>query len=173
MPRENDSWRAWAPIAAMTMSWIVATGSLPHPGSAVQDLTVGKDTLPDWLAGYWVGEGFGGTVEELWTPRRADTMAGTFRLTVARRVQLYEFMTLTVTEGHPVIRVKHFNADGSPWEDSREWVEFPFERLSRRGIYFDGLSYELVDDATLRVRVAVGHSDGRAAVEELVLRRVR
>ncbi len=133
---------------------------------------VGSDILPTWLAGHWEGSGFGGVVEETWTPPSGETMLGTFRLSVGGRAQLFEFMVLSVEDGQPVIRVKHFNADGSPWEDRDEWVMFPFERSSEHAIFFGGLTYELLGDDRLRVAVSVGHADGTAEVAELRLRKV-
>jgi hypothetical protein len=33
-----------------------------------------------WIQGRWVGEGLGGTVEEIWSPPIGDSMLGMFRL---------------------------------------------------------------------------------------------
>ena len=99
-------------------------------------------------------------------------MLGTFRLSVGGRAQLFEFMVLSVEDAHPAIRVKHFNADGSPWEKADEWVMFPFERSSERAIFFGGLTYELLGDDRLRVTVSVEHADGTAEIAVLHLRKV-
>lgn len=134
-------------------------------------LAAASDVLPAWLAGHWEGSGFGGGVEETWTPPRDGTMLGTFRLSVGGEARLFEFMILYVEDGHPAIRVKHFNADATPWEDRNEWVMFPFERSSEEGLFFAGLSYELLSSDELRVAVTVGH-DGTSEIEELRLRKV-
>ena len=34
-----------------------------------------------WLAGYWEGEGLGGTMEDIWMPPRDGVILGAFRLT--------------------------------------------------------------------------------------------
>lgn len=72
----------------------------------------------------------------------------------------------------PAIRVKHFNADATPWEDRDEWVTFPFERSSEEALFFGGLSYELLSPDELRVAVSVGHADGTSEIEELRLFKV-
>lgn len=105
-------------------------------------------------------------------PPRGGTMVGTFRLSVGGKPQIFEFMTLSVEDGQPVIRVKHFNADSSPWEDRDVWVMFPYERSTEHGIFFGGLTYELLEPEKLRVTVYVGRSDGTSETEKLILQKV-
>lgn len=33
-----------------------------------------------WLTGYWIGEGLGGTIEDVWLPPRGGVLLGAFRL---------------------------------------------------------------------------------------------
>ena len=144
-------------------------GNLTHDSAQA---TGTSPVLPVWLAGRWEGSGFGGWAEEMWMPPRGGPMVGTFRLSVGGKPQIFEFMTLSVEDGQPVIRVKHFNADSSPWEDRDVWVMFPYERSTEHGIFFGGLTYELLEPEKLRVTVHVGRSDGTSETEELILQKV-
>lgn len=167
-----------ATAAVVTPTLICVTGLAMYAPSARTAITpsdTGRpavpDALPTWLAGHWEGFGFGGFVEETWTPPRDGTMLGTFRLSVGGKARLFEFMILSVEDGRPAIRVKHFNADASAWEEGDEWVTFPFERSTDRAIFFGGLSYELSGSDELKVKVSVGHADGTSEIAELRLRR--
>ena len=81
--------------------------NLMVPGMAQQEFTehtlkLGEGGRPGpasieevaWLAGNWKGEGFGGIVEECWTPSLGGTMMGMFRLVNDGVIKFYELMVL-------------------------------------------------------------------------------
>ena len=71
-----------------------------------------------WLVGRWVGKGFGGVCEEVWQPSSGGSMIGTFSLVVDGKAQFYELMTITMESGKPTMKLKHFNADLTGWEET-------------------------------------------------------
>jgi hypothetical protein len=127
---------------------------------------IGLEAL-DWLEGRWVGEAFGGVCEEVWTQASGGSMVGTFKLTSNDQVSFYEIMTITIEAGAPVLKLKHFNADLTGWEERDEVIEFQFERMSPDKIEFHGLTYENTAPGTLRIVVQIGNGEG--GVEEQII----
>ncbi len=102
------------------------------PEASIDDLA--------WLAGYWVGDGLGGTSEELWTPPGGDRMYGVYTLRKEERVVFSEAMMLVETDGSLALRVKHFTPEFVGWEEKDGFVSFPLVRLGDREAYFSGLT---------------------------------
>jgi len=117
------------------------------PGASIEDAA--------WLAGRWVGDGFGGTVEENWSPPAGDRMVGHFALVIGGRPTLYEFALLEEHQGGLRMRVKHFGADFVGWEERGAWHSFEPLAVAPQSLRFDGLwlrleGEELVATVTLR-----------------------
>ncbi|MGB5245978.1 MAG: DUF6265 family protein [Woeseia sp.] len=100
-------------------------------------------TLDDasWLVGSWNGTGFGQRFEETWNPPSAGSMVGLFKLYGDDGVALYEIMLITVEEGVLSLKVKHFNADFSAWEEKQEHVNFRIVKVEENALHFGGLSF--------------------------------
>jgi hypothetical protein len=100
-------------------------------------------TLADaaWLAGNWTGTAFGSRFEEAWSAPAAGSMVGYFKLFSDDGVSIYELMTLTVDEGTLSLKVKHFNADFTAWEDKAEFVDFRLVKVEENALHFSGLSF--------------------------------
>ena len=79
-------------------------------------------TLDDvsWLVGNWSGEAFGSSFEEGWNPPSAGSMIGFFKLMDGDAVVFYELLLLVEEEGSLNLKVKHFNADFTAWEDKAD-----------------------------------------------------
>lgn len=125
-----------------------------------------------WLVGRWVGKGFGGVCEEVWQPSSGGSMIGTFRLIVDGKAQFYELMTITMESGKPTMKLKHFNADLTGWEEKDKFVTFEFVSMLDSGILFEGLKYHKVSDGALTVTVMVGSSDGETSEQLIEFHRV-
>lgn len=125
-----------------------------------------------WLAGHWRGVGLGGVVDESWTPPLGSTMAGTFMLTNADSLVLYEMMALVEANGSIAMWVKHFHPDFTGWEEKNDKVIFPLVRLAPDGLYFSGLTFKRIDDDSMNVFVAMG-SGGEVREAMLAYRRQR
>jgi hypothetical protein len=107
-------------------------------------------TLEDasWLVGSWNGTAFGQKFEEVWNPPSAGTMIGLFKLYGDDGVAFYELLHLSVEEGTLSLKVKHFNADFTAWEDKADFVNFRLVSKDEDALHFGGLSfYNRGDDA--------------------------
>ncbi len=120
-----------------------------------------------WLAGRWVGTGFGGEMEETWAPPVGEQMVGHFRYWRDGQPQFYEFLMMDVTDGGVRMRVKHFNPDMVGWEEKDGWVTFEPVSVGPEALLFNGLEIrrEGADRVVMTIRLRRGD-----VVEEEVLR---
>lgn len=114
-----------------------------------------------WLAGRWVGEGLGGTCEEMWTEPMAGHMLGTFRLMKEEALDFSEFFMMTEENDSLVLKLKHFGPDLNGWEAKDKFVTFRLIKIEGQAAWFDGLTYSLDDDGTLHAYVAIKQKDGQ------------
>ncbi|TRX59072.1 hypothetical protein FNH22_11125 [Fulvivirga sp. M361] len=109
-----------------------------------------------WLAGSWIGDGFGGTSEEVWSPPSEDgTMMGVFRHHKADgSLNFYEFMVLDKTG----LRLKHFNPDMAGWETKEDYITFGMINHSKDRIELKGLVFERksADEMEIRLKMRSG-----------------
>jgi hypothetical protein len=140
------------PILVVTLL-MLATGLTAQNA---EDRPTSLDDLA-WLVGRWQGEGFGGVIEETWFPAEAGSMMGTFRLAHDGEVAFYEFMTITIEDGSPLLRLKHFNADMTGWETKDEVITFVTRYVKPDEVGFDGLTYRLTSKDSLTIVV---HTEG-------------
>lgn len=109
-----------------------------------------------WLQGRWVGQGLGGTAEDLISPAADGQMMGMFRhLKADGSVNFYEFYLFAEEGGSLTQRLKHYSPMLAGWEEKDEFVNFPLVAIEERAAYFDGLSYVLDDDGGLTVAVRI------------------
>ena len=113
-----------------------------------------------FLTGYWVGEGFGGTCEEMWSQPMASTMLCTFRLISDNALNFSEIVLLTFGEEGTSIRLKHFDPEMKSWEEKDDFLEFKLVKVEKNAAWFEGLTYKLADDGKLYVHVAMKKKDG-------------
>jgi hypothetical protein len=115
-----------------------------------------------WLAGRWVGEGFGGQMEESWAPPVGGQMIGHFRHWRDGQPQFYEFMVMDVVEGGVRMRLKHFNPDYTTWEDRETWTTFEPVSASAEELAFNGLIIrrEGDDSIVMTIRIRNGETVG-------------
>jgi hypothetical protein len=121
-----------------------------HTYQLTPDETRPAATLDDagWLVGSWSGTAFGGTFEEVWNAPSAGTMIGLFKLYGDDGVAFYEILLLTIEEGTLSLKVKHFNADFSAWEEKKDHVTFRLVKKEKDALHFGGLSfYKRGDDS--------------------------
>ena len=117
-------------------------------------------TLADmaWLTGHWMGEAFGGTIEELWTAPAGKDMSGMYRLLKGGKTIFYELMLVTEVNGSLEFRLKHFNADLSGWEEKADVISFPLVAKRDGAMLFQGMSFH-PDGDKLTIHLAVEHKD--------------
>jgi len=105
-------------------------------------------TLADahWLVGSWIGTAFGQRFEEVWNAPSAGSMVGMFKLIDGDEVSFYELLLLTVEDGTLSLKVKHFNADFSAWEEKADYINFRLAKLEEDALHFSGISFYRRDD---------------------------
>ena len=101
----------------------------------------------DWLVGQWIGTGIGGaTAMESWLPPAGSTMVGTFiQQTDEGAVRFTEHMYLMEEEGTLVLRLKHFNADLTGWEEKDDMLTFRLVAMEPCAAYFHALTLRCAD----------------------------
>ena len=100
-------------------------------------------TLEDasFLVGSWAGTAFGQRFEEVWNPPSAGSMVGMYKVFSGDEVAFYELLLMTVEEGTLSIKVKHFNADFSAWEEKEDYVNFRLVKFDDDELHFGGISF--------------------------------
>lgn len=117
-----------------------------------------------WLAGNWVGDGFGGVSQEAWTEPSAGSMIGTYKHYKDDKVTFYEILHISKSDGKFSLTLKHFNADLTGWEEKDDMVKFPFVSATSTKIEFKGLSYELVEKDKMEIRLKLNRG-GKISTE--------
>ena len=127
---------------------------LGAPLLAQKESTVRLTDL-SWIAGHWQGEALRGTVQEIWSTPIGESMMGSFKSVKGGKVNFYELMTICEEEGTLVLRIKHFDRQLKGWEEKEKSVEFPFLRLEKNKVVFDGLIFERINKKRMNVHVQV------------------
>lgn len=112
-----------------------------------------------WISGHWRGEAMGGLIEEIWSPPLGGAMMGSFKLVVDDEVNFYELETISEEKGSLVLKIKHFDAALTGWEEKDETVDFPLVKLDNNIAYFDGLTFELTGPDALNIYVVIKGED--------------
>jgi len=100
----------------------------------------------DWLVGSWAGTAFGQSFEAVWNPPSAGSMVGLFKLFGDDGIAFYEILVLTVEDSTLSLKVKHFDADFSAWEDKADYVNFKLVKKEDNALHFGGISFYKRDD---------------------------
>jgi len=120
-----------------------------------------KATIDDisWLSGSWLGEGFGGVCEEVWSAPMAKSMMGMFQMIQKDAVLFYELCQIVQDNESLILKLKHFNTDLTGWETKDETIDFPLLKIEGQTAWFDGITYQRQGDQ-LKVWVAIKEKDG-------------
>lgn len=131
-------------------------------------------TLADvsWLTGTWTGEAFGKTFEEVWNPPSAGSMVGMFKLLDGDEVAFYELVLLVEEEGSLSLKVKHFNADFTAWEEKADYVDFRLVKVEDDAVHFSGVSFYRIGDDEIHAYLVL-RSGEEIREEKLLYRRRR
>ena len=108
----------------------------------------------------WMGEGFGGTVEEIWSPPFGGSMMCVFRFVVENKVKFYEIVTITETDGSLILKLKHFNSDLTGWEEKEETIDFPLVKIDEHSAFFDGFTFEKINPNEMNIYVVIENKSG-------------
>ncbi len=118
---------------------------------------IGQNDDFSWITGRWVGPGFGGMFEEVWSePDVNGDVMGMFRYAdSAGAVQFYEFWVLDETG----MKLRHFNPNFTAWEEKTEFIDFTMVSTSDKKITLKGLTYELVAEDQLEIQLKMKRGD--------------
>jgi len=122
------------------------------------------------LVGSWTGTAFGGALEEVWNPPSAGSMVGLFKLMHDGEVSFYEILLLTEEEGTLNLKVKHFSADFSAWEEKEDHVTFRFIKAEENALHFSGISFYRINDDEMHAYIVMRSGD-EVREEKLVYHR--
>lgn len=125
----------------------------------------------DFLSGYWVGTGFGGDCEETWMPAIEGTRIGTFRFHQDGKLVFSEFFQLAQHGDRWSLRLRHFDEELKGWEEKDKFVEFPLVRVEKNTAWFNGLTYQLMENGELHVMLAMKHKDGSFTEEKFIFKK--
>ncbi len=120
------------------------------------------------LRGTWHGTGLGGFVEEIYSEAKDDVMMGTFRFLDKEKTVFYEFILIQEENGTLAVRLKHYGADFTGWEEKDKNVLFSFVKKDKNRMYFEGQTFEFIGKNKLNIYVAIKQKDG--SVQEEVFR---
>jgi ketosteroid isomerase-like protein len=120
-----------------------------------------------WLAGRWAGEGFGGWLEEIWSPPMGGQMLATFRMMMDGKPVFSEICQLTEENGSLVYKVKHFNPDLTGWEEKAEYVTFNLVKIGHKAVYFNGFTM-VENNGKCDIWIAMKQKDGSYREEYLL-----
>ena len=124
-----------------------------------------------WLVGSWTGTAFGKRFEEVWSAPSAGSMVGTFKLFDDDGVTFYELLLLTVEDGTLSLKVKHFSADFTSWEDKSDYIDFRLVQQGDGELHFRGLSFYRRGDNRIDGYIVMRNGDD-IREEPLVYQRV-
>ncbi|UNZ00072.1 DUF6265 family protein [Zhouia spongiae] len=119
-----------------------------------------------WLEGYWQGNALGGTAEEIWSAPAGRSMMFSFKLTVEGEVLFYEIGYIKEKNNSLILQLKHFDKNLHGWEEKEETIDFKFIAIKGHKVFFDGLTFERLNDNQMTVYVASKNKDG--SLHELV-----
>ncbi len=123
--------KAWIALLAITPAAWGAEPRTEHTYQLQPDEARPAATLDDasWLVGSWTGTAFGQTFEQVWNAPSAGSMIGLFKLYDDDGVSFYELLQLTTQDDTLSLKVKHFNADFTAWEDKADYVDFRLVKI--------------------------------------------
>ncbi|HEY5917074.1 MAG TPA: DUF6265 family protein [Chryseolinea sp.] len=134
-----------------------------------------KATIEDiaWLAGHWTGNALGGVSEEIWSPPQANAMMGSYRL-IKNDTLIIFYEIVTITEDGPslTLKLKHFNKDLTGWEEKNEVREFKLVRKEKNKLWFEGMTFELIDENSFQVYLAIQKKNGEVIEERFPYKKV-
>jgi hypothetical protein len=149
----------------LTPNTLKLTADAPRPPASLAQMA--------WLAARWTGTGLGGVTEETWSAPAAGAMMGMFRFLKGDQVAFYEFLTLVEHEGSLLLKLKHFNPDLTGWEEKADAIRFRLLKITPDAVWFDGLTFQRVDDNEVRIFLAIrNRTDGSVREEFFQMRRV-
>lgn len=116
----------------------------------------------EWMTGHWKGEAFGGITEEIWSPSAAGAMMFVFRLIIDNEINFYEIGHVREIDDSLIFELKHFGPELKGWEEKEEVQRFKLIKATENRIYFEGFTFERINDQEINIYGLIGNEDGSA-----------
>lgn len=158
---------AMQPVAAqspLTANTLQSEAGAVRPDARIEDVA--------WIEGHWRGSAFGGTSEEIWSPPMAGSMMGVYRSIEDGAVRFYEILQLVPDGNSLTLRLKHFDADLTGWEERDEVRTFPLLQIEPGKAWFEGMTFERVSADEIVIHLAIRRDDGSHQEVEFRYQRV-
>ena len=129
-----------------------------------------SDTQPtwddiSWIAGNWIGDGFGGVSYESWSEPIAGTILGTYRHVSDGKNNFFELFTITENEdGTFIMKLRHFNPDMNAWEDKEGQLVWEFKSVNENAFTFGPCTYKRIGDDKMEISLVM-NNDGKIETE--------
>tara|TARA_R110002050_G_scaffold93578_1_gene195419 strand:- start:1308 stop:1832 length:525 start_codon:yes stop_codon:yes gene_type:complete len=124
-----------------------------------------------WLSGNWVAEAFGGLAEDIWSDPAGGAMMGMFRSISKGEVGFYELFTISEFEESLILRLRHFNADLTAWEEKGVTQDFPLVKIDKNTAWFEGFTIVKKGKNEYTIYLAMDRADG--SVREMIFEYTR
>ena len=163
---------------AATLAALAAAAQYPAPGAPAPQ-PAARAAAPAariadvaWLTGYWVGEGMGGELEDVWLPPKAGVLLGAFRLhRTDGKPGFYELFAIEEVDDTLQFVVKHFHPDWVGWEEKDKALRIRLSRISEGEIVFGRIVFKRMAPDGLVVKLAIREKGGELRHETITYRR--
>ncbi|MEL6673464.1 MAG: DUF6265 family protein [Bacteroidota bacterium] len=165
------------PFLPCLMLLLLCSQCIGQSSRKTLDLPEGESSPPAtieevaWISGYWKGEE--GETEEIWAPPSGHSMMGSFKQIKDGEVSFYELCTITEEEGSLMLRIKHFSGKLIGWEEKEDREEFALVKLAEKQAFFNGFTFELVNQDELHLHVVVNTTEEGPQEASFVYKRAR
>jgi len=161
-------------LAAAVLSFsgaCLGQASPPATAPAAAPPSVKIATLA-WFKGYWVGEGFGGSVETLMGPPKAGVMLGSFRhIRKDGKPGFYEICAIEEFEGSLRFVIKHFHPNWLGWEEKDHALQAKLIRHSGDEWVFGNMTIKRTGKDSAVMELVIKSQDGGTRKEVLRFKR--
>ncbi len=149
-------------ILCFTMNAVAQNKVSEHILSLDSLATSPKARISDvsWISGTWKGEAFGGKTEEIWSNPLGNSMMASFKLVADGKVQFYEIEIIREVKESLILQLKHFSGELKGWETKDETVDFRLVKINENTVYFDGMTFEKINDKEMNVYVLMLEKNG-------------
>jgi len=88
-------------------------------------------------------------------------------------IVFYEIVTITQDGQSLTLKLKHFNKDLTGWEEKNEVREFKLVKKEKNKLWFEGMTFELIDQNSFQVYLAIKKKNGEVIEELFPYRKVK
>lgn len=126
-----------AVLTAVTFRHSVAEDTRVGKPSSEKTATTDRLAPFAWMQGTWSRTQGHDYLEESWSAPAGDCMQGMFRWIKDGKLWMVELMTITVDDGTPVFRLRHFDRRQVAWEEKDGALTYPLKQISTDEVRFE------------------------------------